>query len=72
MASAEAGWQDDLLSYLRSRERIRVGQGRPKGFEVTGWQGDLLSYLWGRVMMVEDRNGLPKVLEEAGCGRTTF
>jgi hypothetical protein len=36
------------------------------GFAEAGWQDDLLSYLGRWVMMVEDRNGLPKGLEDDG------
>jgi hypothetical protein len=38
----------------------------PMGFAEASWQDNLLSYLGGRVMMGEDRTGLPKVLEEVG------
>ncbi len=43
------------------------GQERsPIVLEEVGWQDGLLSYLGRREMMVEDRNGLSKGLEEAG------
>jgi hypothetical protein len=38
---AEAGWQDDLLSYLGRREMMGEDRtGLSKGLEEAGWQDD--------------------------------
>ncbi len=65
MGFAEAGRQDDLLSYLWRRELMGEDRnGLPNGLEEDGRQDELLSYMGIRVRMVEDRNDLLKGLEE--------